>query len=77
LAKRRSDDKKVMPVEAPRKEHHHHSLGEELHHLHDVAEKGDAGATPAIALGEVLLLLIPVIAVVLGVAFAAYYLAGG
>ncbi|MGZ4353272.1 MAG: hypothetical protein ACXVZL_03055 [Gaiellaceae bacterium] len=66
-----------MPVEAPHREHHHHSLGEELHHLHDVAEKGDAGATPAIALGEVLLFLIPVIAVVLGVAFAAYYLAGG
>jgi hypothetical protein len=67
-----------MPVESPpREHHHHHSLGEELHHLHDVAEKGDAGATPAIALGEVLLLLIPVIALVLGVAFAAYYLAGG
>lgn len=76
LAKRRSDDKKPMPVEVEPREHHH-SLGEELHHLHDVAEKGDAGATPAIALGEVLLFLIPVIALVLGVAFAAYYLAGG
>lgn len=64
-----------MPVEAPHREHH--GVGEELHHLHEIAERGDAGATPAIALGEVLLFLIPVVAVVLGVAFAAYYLAGG
>lgn len=64
-----------MPVETPPREraHGHQSLGEELHHLHEVAEKGDAGATPAIALGEVVLFLLPVVALVLAASLIAYY----
>jgi hypothetical protein len=48
----------------------------ELEHVHEELEQGDAPETPVIALAEVLLFLVPVVAVILGIAFAAYYLAG-
>jgi hypothetical protein len=66
----RDGDNESMPTKTP-----HPHLKEELEHLHEVAAKGDAPATPAIALGEVMLFLLPIILLILGGTFAAYYLA--
>jgi hypothetical protein len=50
-------------------------LEAEARHLHDVEQRGEAGATPFIALGGLILFLLPIFLVLLGIAFAAYYLA--
>lgn len=44
-------------------------------HLHDVEKRGEEAATPFIAVGGVILFLLPIFLFLLGVAFAAYYLA--
>lgn len=59
-----------MPVETPTRGR----LREELHHLHEVEERGESAETPVLALGQVVLFLLPVILVLLGACFAAYYL---
>jgi hypothetical protein len=63
-----------MPVET-RKGAEHHGLVDEVKHLHEIAEEGNAGATPAIALGEVILFLLPVVLLLLLGSFLAYYIA--
>ena len=63
-----------MAVETPDRTEHH-GLVDEVRHLHEIAEKGDAGATPAIALGEVVLFLLPIVGLLLLGSFLAYYLA--
>lgn len=63
-----------MAVET-KERHEHHGLVEEVKHLHELAEEGNTGATPAIALGEVILFLLPVVLLLLLGAFLAYYLA--
>jgi hypothetical protein len=47
----------------------------EAEHLYEVEQKGDAGETPFVALLGIILFLLPIVALILGVAFAAYYLA--
>jgi hypothetical protein len=44
-------------------------------HLHEVEQRGDSAATPFIAIGGLILFLLPIFLVLLGLAFAAYYLA--
>jgi hypothetical protein len=46
----------------------------EAEHLLEVAEEGESAETPAIVLGMVVLALLPIFAVMLGAALAAYYL---
>ena len=46
----------------------------EAEHLLEVAEEGESAETPAIVLGMVVLVLLPVFAMMLCAAFAAYYL---
>ena len=53
------------------------TVEDEARHLSEIAEAGDSGETPVIVLGLVVLALVPVLALVLGGALAAYYLAGG
>ena len=48
----------------------------EAHHLHEIEERGEAPETPFIAIGEVALFLVPVLLVIGGLAFAAYYVIG-
>jgi hypothetical protein len=50
-------------------------LEREARHLHEVEQRGEAGATPFIAIGGLILFLLPIVLVMLGLAFAAYYLA--
>jgi hypothetical protein len=53
-----------------------HAAGAEAHHLHAIERKGESGETPFIAIaGLVLFVLLPAYLVMLGLAFAAYYLA--
>jgi len=47
----------------------------EAHHLHAVEQKGEAGETPYIAILGLFLFLLPAFLVMLGLGFAAYYLA--
>lgn len=47
----------------------------EAEHLREVERVGESGETPFIAILGIVLFLTPIVAVVLGVAFAAYYLA--
>jgi hypothetical protein len=56
-------------------EHHQHvSIKEEIHHLDEVADKGESGETPFIMIGRVWLFVVPIALLMLGIAFAAYYL---
>jgi nitrogen fixation/metabolism regulation signal transduction histidine kinase len=48
----------------------------EAHHLHEVEQVGVGGETPFVAILGVFLFLVPIFAVMLGLAFAAYYLVG-
>jgi hypothetical protein len=50
-------------------------LEAEARHLHDVEQRGESGVTPFIAIGGLILFLVPIVLFMLGVAFAAYYLA--
>jgi hypothetical protein len=47
----------------------------EVHHLEDVERAGESPETPFIAMLGVFLFLLPIFAVMLALAFAAYYLA--
>jgi hypothetical protein len=47
----------------------------EVLHLHDVEQEGESGETPFLATLGVFLFLVPIFLVILGLAFAAYYLA--
>jgi hypothetical protein len=47
----------------------------EARHLHAVEREGEAGETPYVAVLGIFLFLLPVFLVMLGLAFAAYYLA--
>jgi hypothetical protein len=47
----------------------------EVEHLVEVEREGESGETPFIALVGVILFLLPIVLLVLGLAFAAYYLA--
>ena len=48
----------------------------EAEHLRAVEREGESGETPFVAILGVVLFLLPIVAVVLGLAFAAYYVAG-
>ena len=48
----------------------------EAHHLHEVEQVGEGGETPFVAILGVFLFLVPIFAVMLGLAFGAYYLVG-
>jgi hypothetical protein len=50
-------------------------LEAEAHHLHEIEQRGESGATPLIAFGGLILFLLPIFLVMLGLALAAYYLA--
>ena len=47
----------------------------EAHHLHEVEQEGESGETPFLATFGVFLFLVPIFLVIVGLAFAAYYLA--
>jgi hypothetical protein len=48
-----------------------HSAEHEVEHLREVADEGQSGATPAILVGEVLAVVIPVVAILIAVTFLA------
>ena len=47
----------------------------EAEHLREVEREGESGETPFVAILGIILFLLPIVALVLGVSFAAYYLA--
>jgi hypothetical protein len=47
----------------------------EAHHLHEIEREGERGETPFIAILGMVIFLLPIVVLVLGLAFAAYYLA--
>jgi hypothetical protein len=47
----------------------------EAEHLHEIEREGESAETPLVAILGVILFLLPIVATVLGLAFAAYYLA--
>jgi hypothetical protein len=47
----------------------------EARHLREVEQAGEAGETPFVVIGGVVLFLIPIFLLMLGVALAAYYIA--
>jgi TRAP-type mannitol/chloroaromatic compound transport system permease small subunit len=49
---------------------------QELEHLQEVEHEGTSAATPLVAILGIILFLLPIVALILGLAFAAYYLAG-
>jgi hypothetical protein len=51
------------------------ALEAEAEHLREIERKGESAETPLVAILGVVLFLIPIVALVLGLAFAAYYLA--
>jgi hypothetical protein len=60
----------------PKHEHHLHpvqAVGDELHHLLEVEEKGDSPATPLIVIGHVLIALTVIVVVELAVVFTFYF----
>lgn len=48
----------------------------EAHHLHHVEQRGESGETPLIAILGLILFLLPIFAVMLGLALLAAHLAG-
>jgi hypothetical protein len=46
---------------------------DEVQHLHELEVEGDSPATPAISILRVMLVIVPVFAVMVGLAFLAYY----
>jgi hypothetical protein len=51
------------------------TIEDEAHHLHEIEQTGEAGASPFIALLGVFLFLLPIATFLMIVAFSAYYLA--
>ncbi len=47
----------------------------ERHHLEEVERAGESGETPFIAILGIVLFLLPIFLVIVGLSFAAYYLA--
>jgi hypothetical protein len=47
----------------------------EAHHLHEIEQAGEVPQTPFIALLGLVLFLLPIFLVIVGLAFAAYYIA--
>jgi nitrogen fixation/metabolism regulation signal transduction histidine kinase len=47
----------------------------EAEHLREVEREGESAETPFVAILGIILFLLPIVAVILGLAFAAYYLA--
>jgi Xaa-Pro aminopeptidase len=47
----------------------------EAEHLHQVERAGESAETPAIAIFGIVLFLLPIVLVILGLSFLAYYLA--
>ena len=56
--------------------HTHRTVKEEAHHLHEVEVAGDSPETPAIAILEVALFVLPVVLGVIAVAFVAAHFFG-
>jgi hypothetical protein len=56
-------------------EHEHHPIRDELHHLHDVVEKGESAETPLILIGGIMLWLLPLLAVLITAGLLIYYFA--
>jgi hypothetical protein len=50
-------------------------MEDEVHHLEEVERAGESPETPLIAFLGIILFLLPIFAVMLGLFFAAYYLA--
>jgi hypothetical protein len=50
-------------------------LEAEAEHLHEVEQAGESEVTPFIAIAGLILFLFPIVVLVLGLSFAAYYLA--
>ena len=50
-------------------------LEEEAEHLHKVEQAGESEVTPFIAIAGLILFLLPIVVLVLGLSFAAYFLA--
>jgi hypothetical protein len=48
----------------------------EAEHLREVEQEGESGETPFIAIAGLILFLLPIILLLLGLSFAAYYLVG-
>lgn len=46
----------------------------EVEHLRELEREGESGETPFIAIAGIVLFLLPIVLLVLGLAFAAYYL---
>jgi hypothetical protein len=46
----------------------------EVEHLREVEREGESGETPFIAIAGLILFLLPIVLLILGLAFAAYYL---
>ena len=47
----------------------------EVEHLHELEHEGSSAATPLVAILGIILFLLPIVFVILGLAFAAYFLA--
>jgi hypothetical protein len=50
------------------------SIEAEAHHLIEIEQTGDSPATPFIVLIGIVLFLLPIVIVILGLAFGVYYL---
>jgi hypothetical protein len=48
----------------------------EAEHLLEIEQKGESAETPLVAIFGIILFLLPIVLLILGLAFAAYYLAG-
>jgi hypothetical protein len=53
-----------------------HKVEAEAHHLHELEQRGASGETPFIAILGVFLFLLPIFALMLGLALLAVFLAG-
>jgi hypothetical protein len=53
-----------------------HKIEAEVEHLREVEQAGESGEAPFIAIVGVLLFLLPIVALLLGIAFTVYFLAG-
>jgi len=68
----------VFRFRRSRARHHPvHAAEQELEHLRETADEGESASTPAIVIGEILLFLIPLVAILIGASFLAYYTIGG
>jgi hypothetical protein len=59
----------------PRLRHPVREIEAEVEHLHELEQEGASEATPFVAILGIVLFLLPIVFLILGLAFAAYYLA--